>query len=367
MSDELQVRKQRIQWYNGKKAKPEFIARAIRALSMVLRVGGSEVQALEITGIQFRRYDVGRAFTRAAENMRQDGVTFKQAILAEDVFPRTVHELVDASSTAQSLQRNLERAAELVAHGQDVKKKLIIAMIQPTFMMALCLAVLFIASIAIIPGFITNFTSLGSEVPPMALGVMTASEITAWVLGVVIVVLLLTIGYWVFFGRRSERARYVVAHLGIRAPLLGDIVQLAATSRLFDLLASSLQSGRSEQVSLVSAAAGSGNEAIRQHGAAHAELMRSDGVPLKQFAQANLFPANARYLLAVAPSVKQEIDIMNQLAPEYRDEANRQLEAFTKTIEPTINYIVYAVAGLLIAAIVLPMYAIFPAIMELGQ
>lgn len=366
-ASEVVLAKQKMRFYNGKKAKPELIARSLRALAMVLRVGQSEARALEIVGQQFKKYDVGRSYTRAAEAMRAEGATFRQAMLAEDVFPRTVHELISASATSQAIHANLVRAAKLVAQGQDIKKKLLISMIQPTFMLGMCLVFMFVASAFIIPGFISTFATLQAETPAPALIVMQAAEYTKWVMGGLITVIILTVIFWFIYGKRSNQMRRLMAVIGMKIPVVGDIIQLAATSRMFDLLAANLQSGRPEPQALVSAAAGSGNEAIRQHCIAHAEKMTTLGIPMKQFSQSSLFPDNARYMLASAPSVKQEIDIMNELAPEYRNEADRQLDAFAKTVEPTVTYIVYAVAGLLICAVIIPMYAMFPALMAMGN
>jgi type IV pilus assembly protein PilC len=363
----VRLAKARIRLYNGKKAKPELMARSLRALAMILRVGQSEARALEIVGHQFAKYDVGRAYTRAALHMREDGATFKAAMLAEDEFPRTVRELITAAPTPQAIHQNLVRAARLVAQGQDVKKKLLISLIQPGFMLGMCLIFLFVASAFIVPGLITTFATLGTKTPEAALIVMEISGYTKWVMGAVLVLVLLFVGFWFTYGKRSATIRVMMDTVAIKLPVIGDIVQLAATSRMFDMLAVNLATGRPEPVALESAAAGSGNEAIHAHAVAHAMKMRTDGAPMKEFAQSSLFPDNARYMLASAPSVKQEIDILNELAPEYRNEADRQLDAFAKTIEPLVTYIVYGVAGLLICAVVIPMYAIFPAIMNMTK
>ena len=365
--DTIVIPKAKMRLYNGRKAKPELMAQALRALAMVLRVGQSEARALEIVGRQFRKYDVGRAFTRAAVSMRNQGATFKQAILAEDEFPRTVRELIQASPTPQAIHANLVRAARLVAQGQDIKKKLLISLIQPGSMILMCLAFLFVASAYIVPNLIATFATLQTETPDAALIVMAASGYVKWVIGAVIVLVLVGALFWYTIGKRSATVRRVMDTIAIRAPVVGNIVQLAATSRLFEMLAANLSMGRAEPASLESASAGSGNEAINQHCIRHAVKMRDEGAPLKNFARSSLFPANASYLLASAPSIKQEIDILNELAPEYRNEADRSLDAFSKTVEPLVTGIVYGVAGLLICAVVIPMYAMFPALMKIAN
>lgn len=359
------LQKQKMAFYNGKKAKPELMARSLRALAMILRVGESEARALEITGQQFKKYDIGKSYTRAAKTMREEGATFKQAMLAEDVFPRTVRELIAAAPTASGIHKNLIQAAKLVAQGQDIKKKLMISMIQPGFMLGMCMIFLFIASAVILPGFIKTFATLQAETPPMTLMVMNAAEVTKYAMGVLILVILLFTGFWFVYGKKSEGVRIMMDTIGIRTPVLGSIIQLAATSRLFELLATNLSSGMGESQALESAGAGAGNEAIRAHCAKHSQNMRDNGVKMGDFTNTNLIPENAKYMMASAPSVKQQIDIMNELGPEYRKEADTQLEAFSKTIEPLVTYIVYGVAGLLIIAVMVPMYAMFPALMDM--
>ena len=364
---QLTLPKPKMALYNGKKAKPDLMAKSLRALATVLKVGESEARALEITGQQFRKYDIGKAYTRAAKTMRTQGATFKQALLVEDVFPRTVRELVGAANTSSGIHKNLNRAAKLIAQGQNVKKKVLVSLIQPAFMFGLCLVFMFVSAAVIIPGMIASFATLSAETPPLTLVVLQVAEVTKYVLGVVFGLVVLYAGFWFAYGKRSPAVRVLSDTIGLRIPVLGNILQHASTSRLFELLTTNLETGMGEAQALESAGAGAGNEAIRAHCLKHAEKMRTQGAKLSEFTHTRLFPENAQYMLAAAPSVKQQIDIMNELAPEYRDEADIQLEAFSKTIEPLVNYFVYAVAGVLIISVIVPMYGIFPALMNMSD
>lgn len=351
--------------YKGRKSKPEKIARAIRALTMVLKVGESETRALEIVGEQFSKYEIGKAFTHAAKRMRENGASFKQALMAEEVLPRTVRELVEASQTSQAMQKNLRVAATLIGESQNVKKKLLMNLIQPGFMLALCIVLLFVAVTVIIPNLISSFSMLGTKTPAMTLMVLQAAEITKWVLGAGFVLGFLFAGYWVTMGRKSQKFRVLMDTIALRVWAVGPIVQLSATSRLFQLLSANLTTGIGEPDALRSAANGCGNEAVKYHCVRHAERMIEEGLPLKGFVESSLIPGDARNMLSSAPSVRQEIEIMNELAPEYRAEANVQLETLSKTLDPLVNYLVYGIAGILIIAIVLPMYSMYPDLMNI--
>lgn len=352
--------------YKGKKSKPNTIARSLRALTMVLRVGQSEARALEIVGEQYHKFEIGRAYENAAKTMREDGASFKQALMAEEVLPRTVRELIEAAQTSQALQRNLNQAATLMGESTSVKKKLVMNLIQPGFMLAMCIALLFVAVTFIIPGFVSTFDDLDVETPRMTIIILAVAEYVKWSLCAIGLVVALFMSYWLTLGRKSERFKTMMDTLAIRLPAIGPILQFSAASRLFSLLSANLSTGIGEPQALRSAANGCGNDAVKNHCLAHVEKMLAGGAELKGFVQTKLMPLDARQILSSAPSVRQEIEIMNELAPEYRDEANVQLDTLNKTIDPIVNYLVYGMAGVLIVSIVLPMYAIYPALMEMG-
>lgn len=352
--------------YKGKKSKPNTIARSLRALTMVLRVGQSEARALEIVGEQYHKFEIGRAYEHAAKTMREEGASFKQALMAEEVLPRTVRELIEASQTSKALQRNLDQAATLMGEATSVKKKLLMNLIQPGFMLAMCIALLFVAVSFIIPGFVATFEDLDVETPTMTIVILAVAEYVKWTMVIIGLLVGLFMSYWFTLGRKSERFKSAMDTLAIRTPAIGPILQLSAASRLFSLLSANLSTGIGEPQSLRSAANGCGNDALKKHCLEHAEKMLSGGAELKGFVQTKLMPLDARQILSSAPSVRQEIDIMNELSPEYRDEANVQLDTLNKTIDPIVNYLVYGIAGILIISIVLPMYAIYPALMEMG-
>ena len=270
-------------WGGGKKSKPETVARSLRALAMVLRVGESEARALEIVGEQFQKFTVGRAYLKAADAMREDGASFKQAILHEDIFPRTVRELVSAAPTSATLQTNLMSAARLIANSQDVKKKLLISMIQPGIMLIMCIGFLFIATAVIIPGFNSIFEQLNTETPQASIIVTNVAEVVKYVIGGLIIVILLAVVFWATYGRRSYKVRKFMDRTALRIPIIGSIVQLAATSRLLELLSLNLKIGMAEPAALEAAASGSGNEAIKAHCIEHAENMRVNGLALRDF------------------------------------------------------------------------------------
>jgi len=168
--------------YKGKKSKPLLIAQALRALVMSLRAGKSEAAALEIVGTEFGKYEVGKSFLRASRLMYDQGVSFKAALISTEVLPATAAELVEASTTSQTLQTNLQQAAKLVTEGHNVRKMLTTSLAGPGMMLVLVLVFLFLSTSLIIPKFMESYAMLGSEVPKASLIMMVVSKVVTCVL-----------------------------------------------------------------------------------------------------------------------------------------------------------------------------------------
>lgn len=355
-------------WSNGKKAKPELIARSLRSLVMILRAGGKQQRALEIVGKQFEKYNIGQVYLKAAKYMLESGAEFKQAILHDnEVLPKIAKSLILAAPTADALTDNLLKAADQVTNNNNVKKKLINSMIQPGIMLTMAIGFLFFGTAYIIPGFADTFTQLGVEEPELSLVVKEVAVYVQWSIIGLMAVIISFIMFWFLIGRRNPKMVVAFSRFGLKMPLLGPILQITASARLLEMLAINLSMGDLEPKALRSAGLGCGNEALKAHCLSHADKMETEGVPLKEFADIDMIPLSARYLLQTAPSTGDMVKIMEVLAPELTAEASTQVDGFQKTIEPIMTYIVYAIVGVLIISIVLPMYSIYPALMEFGD
>lgn len=356
-----------IVWSEGKKAPPEVIARALRSLTMILSVGGAEAEALSIVGDQFKKYTIGRAFVAASDAMTLEGASMKQALLAEKVLPRNVKQLIGAAQTSTALRENLREAAKIVTESESVRKKLMMNMIQPGLMLGMTIIFLFVSTIVIIPQFATIFDSFGAETPASMLIMVAIADVAKWFIGALIMALLLFAGFWVFYGRRSPRFRTLMDKVLVRVPIVGSILKYSASSRLFQLLAVNLELGLNEPEALVSAASGCGNDALREHCEKHAHSMIENGDKLTDFVRTPLIPEAGAHVIATSPTVQQAINVMREISPEYEEESKMQLESFSRTVDPIVNYVVIGVASVIILMIALPMFDIYTAMMDYGD
>lgn len=366
LEEELKlVEEPKLVWYKGRKSKPPLVAQALRSLVMTLQVGQPEAVALQMVGKQFYKYEVGRNFVRASDLMYSQGLSFKAALVSTDVMPPTVMELIEASPTSQTLQANLIEAARLVTAGHHVRKMLVTNLAQPGFMIVVILGFLYFSVGYLVPKFLASFSALGAETPPATIFMQNFAQITTYVLMVVGGIVGLTCIYWFAFGSRHQPSRKLKARMLLGIPMVGPILKINATARLFRLLSANLRTGVREQDALRSAGRGSGNYYMELTCSDHAERMDNEGVKLKEFIDDKAFPFVASAMVLTSPSVLQEISAMEQLAPEFEKEAVLQLDMLSETLTPVLNFVVYIIAGVLIMALMIPMYSIYDPLMKL--
>jgi len=351
---------------DGKKPTPEIAAQALRALAMNLRMGRAEDEALDLVGSEYSKWAIGRSFKKAAVSMRL-GVSFVQALELEEELPDALLQMISAASTSRDLHRNIEEAATIISEGQNVRRQIKQALIAPGFMLAAGIAFMFIASIKIIPSFLSNFAVFGAEPPASLIFTQRAAEALGWISGAVLVLAILYGMFWIIVGRRSATVRRRVDALGLRAPLYGPIMKLASSSRLFELLSANLRVGLAEAEALEVAARGCGSEAIAAHCMDHAHRMRNEGVSLNEAMNSWLFPQGAGSLLGSVASTRQALEVLDDLAKNYRFEANYRAGSFAKQVEPIASGVVYSLVGILVVMVMLPMWSIYSSLIGFGN
>ncbi|GAA4924100.1 type II secretion system F family protein [Nesterenkonia rhizosphaerae] len=353
--------------YKGRKSRPQTIASALRTLAMNLKVGAREAESLRLVGEQFRRYEIGREMLYGAQDMQTGGVGLKKALTDIDLIPRQAAQLIGASTTPQTLVENIAEAARVVENSESVKKRLLTQLIQPGFMVALCLVVLFVAARYVVPGTLSIYRDMNVEVPATVNYLLLAADIATWVSGAAIVAFILLGLFWITIGRRSRKFTTAVDRLVMKTPAIGPILRNSVTGRAFWLLSTNLKSGIREPEALSLAGQGSGSRALARDAQLHAERMLTDAKKLNDFPkETRVLPEASGHLFAASPSTPELVEMLRELAPLHEAEAKAQLEVFSRTIDPVINLTVYLGAGILVLAILAPTYMVLPQLQHLN-
>jgi type II secretory pathway component PulF len=351
----------------GKKSRIDDIGETLEDLASMLESGESEEHALSELSKHYAKTNVGMAYGRAAEKMRERGDTIIEALVAEtDVFPSVARELIAAASTPRDLHANLRHAALIIVEGSDIKAKVKSALFKP--MMTLVIVILFILGSAefLLPGVAKMFESINAEVPPMTVTMIAFGHSLKWVMGGIALIVLAWLGFWAVAGRKNPKLRILRDTLALRAPMIGPIAQMAAAARFTEVLSACLASGMTELDGLEVAGRACGNEAIDEHVKKHIIKQRIGQAVFVDVADTPLFPWNLKNRIEVAPSPRQRITVMKDLAQVFHKKSHRKLESFTDQIGPITEIFVLSAAAVVILMVAIPVTTFAPALVRMS-
>ena len=333
--------------YDGKRSDPYTISRALRSLVLLLRNGMRESLALEIAGESFAKYKIGRGLKDASRRMNDEGLTFVEALTIQDALPRESRELIAAGSSSSSVYDNIEKAAELLIDGVAIRKRIFTPMITPMITLVVALGIVTFAALFALPNLADTLSGLNAgELPGMSSAMMVFG-IAKWVSIALLAALVLGLLFWVTVGRNVPKVRRAVSAATLRVPVVGRILSLVATARLFQLASANLSTGMREADALESAGRGCGEEALAQHMVAFAERMRSENPPeTNEFANTPYVRDDISSLVATADTSSSLLKIMTSLHPSLSQEADLEMDQLESTFVPIVQYAIY---GLIVA------------------
>jgi len=347
----------------GKKSRPDDIAETLEDLASMLESGESEDRALRTLAHHYAKFNVGKAYNRAADLIAR-GETIKAALSAQtDTFPRVVRELIGAASTPRDLHRNLRRSAQLIVESSDVKAQIKAALFKPMFMFGIVIVFVVVAAQWLLPMVANVFTSIGSKTPKSTTIMIAVGGDVKWVFVVIAILILLWVIYWYGFGRKIEAVRIWKDRMAIQVPLIGPINQMQAAARFSDVVSVCLGSGIPEVEALEIGARACGNEALQAHVNDHIGNQKLGNAVFADVADTPLLPWNFKNRIEVSPSPRERIKVMADLAEIFHKKARRRLNTFADRVGPITEMMVLSIAAVVILAIAIPVTSFAPQMM----
>ncbi|QNE48676.1 hypothetical protein F1C58_16595 (plasmid) [Glaciihabitans sp. INWT7] len=351
----------------AKKSSVDDLAETLEDLASMLEAGESEDRAVSQLADQYAKVNIGQAYRRASVRMREEGDTIIAALCAEtDVFPQVARELISAGTTPRDLHANLRQAASIIVASSDVKAKVRSALFKPLLTLGIVLAFILVAAEWLLPGVVTMFTSIGAKAPAMTVVMIAVGGSLKWAMGAAAVLWIAWLVYWGFIGRKNKQLRVLRDRLALRAPLVGPITQMGAAGRFCDVLAACLSSGMTELDALEIAGRSCGNEAIEAHVREHILKQRVGEAVFGDVARTPLFPWNLSHRIDIAPSPRERIKVMRDLAQTFNKKSERRLAEFVDKVGPITEIVVLTAAAVVILMVAIPVTTFAPALLHMA-
>jgi len=345
----------------GKKVQQRSIAIFTRQLATMIDAGLPLVQSLEILASQ----QDNKIFKGILREIREDvegGSTFAGALKKHPgVFNDLYTNLVVAGEEGGILDNILNRLANYIEKAEALKKKVKSALVYPSVIITVAVAVVMILMIFVIPVFEQMFSSAGQNLPlPTLIVVMISKFVRKYVF---IVVPALILGFFLLRKyHQTESGKILMDRFLLKAPVFGELFRKIAVARFSRTLGTLVSSGVPilDGLNIVSKTAG--NKVIETAILNARASIREGETIAEPLGRSNIFPPMVIQMISVGESTGALDSMLTKIAEFYEDEVDVAVGNLTSMLEPLLMIFLGVVIGGVVIAMYLPIFQMASAV-----
>lgn len=328
-----------------------------RQVTNLLRAGVSILKALDLVAEQIRQIYFRQVIERIAWNVRH-GKSFSESLEEfPAIFPDLYVTMVRAGEESSQLHEMLSSVAEHLKRQDALMSRARSAMVYPLIMAFVGAATVVFIMTFVLPKMEGLFLGLGGHLPVLTKILLAASKALKiyglWILIGVLAVTGVT-QRWV----QSPAGKKTLSKAVLRIPYIGRLilkVELARFSRTLLLL---MKNGIPIIRSLAIAIPILGNDVIKRQLLLCREYLVAGGSLGEGLQKAGAIPALMAHLIAIGEESGNLEEVLLEIAQMYEQDAEEQLKVLTTMVEPLMILAVGLVIGLIVFAMLLPVFQV---------
>ncbi|NMO96664.1 type II secretion system F family protein [Paenibacillus lemnae] len=344
--------------YIGNPVKPVHFIIFCRQFATLIRAGVSIVDAVRILAEQTDSKPLRKALVEVGSSLLR-GTAFSQTVQDhKKIFPPLFISMIRAGEESGDLEGTLDRLALYYEKQHATTEKIKSALTYPITVGLMAIAAVVYLLWAIVPQFVTMFQSMNAELPAVTKMVLVLSDSIQsrwyfWLLGVVLLVAAFQIV------KRTDRGSYYIDYMKLKVPIFGKLNQkgsIAKFSRTFSsLYASSVPVLQS--LSIVEEVAG--NKVVAGYIRNAGDSLRQ-GKPLSEpLKKAWVFPPLVTQMIAIGEETGALDQMLSKIADFYEMDVENTVDRLKSLLEPLLIAFLAGIVGLIVAAIMLPMFSMY--------
>ena len=329
-----------------------------RQFATMIDAGLPLVQCLEILGSQ----QDNATFREIIREVKQDveqGSTFADALSKHPKpFDALYVNLVHAGEVGGILDTILNRLAVYLEKADALARKVKGAMVYPSTVLVVAVAVVVLMLVKIIPTFEKMFADFGGELPgPTQVVINVSHWMQEWI-GILLVGTAIGAVAFVQARRRLPKFRRAVDATLLKLPVFGPLLRKVAVARFSRTLGTMIASGVPilDGLDIVSKTAGN---VIIEEALNDVKEAISEGKTIAEpLSESGVFPGMVVQMIAVGEETGAMEAMLSKIADFYDDEVDAAVEALTALLEPAMLVVLGGTVGSLLIAMYLPIFKI---------
>lgn len=323
-----------------------------RQLSLLLRTGVSLVEALSVL-IEQQKGPLEPVLRQVRERV-EAGESLSAALeLHAGWFDNVFCRAVEVGQEAGTLDRALSELAIFLREREDLRGKLLTALIYPMILLLLGTGVVIFLMTYVIPQLLTILEASNRDLPLATVILKRASDtlILHWEKWLIGAALIIATGTAL---RRWRRGAMLWHRMLLRIPLLATLLRKNMMAHFAQAMTLLLRSGVPFLAALRLVTPGVRNLPFRGELEALAGAVErgSDIAPSLKTSQ--VFPPVVTHILHVGQATGELTEMLEELQQTYREEVRLAIGKFTAALEPLLIVVMSAVIGFIVLATMLP-------------
>ncbi len=326
-----------------------------RQLSVMVSATVPIVQALKILAMQTSN----PVFVDKILEMSNDvdgGMKLSSAMAKHSkIFSRFYTSMVKSGETSGKLDEILQYLADQMEKDYDLISHIRGAMIYPVFVIFGMIAVGFLMMVFVIPKMTAMLTESGIELPFLTKILITTSSFMQnfwWLIILLVIGLLVMLKLWL----KTTVGRVAWDTAKVKIPIFGSLFQKIYIVRFSRSFSTLIKGGVPIAASLRITAEVVDNEAYRQLIIDTIKEVEDGNSVSTLFAKSDLMPKMLAQMMSVGEQTGKLDNILEKLADFYSREIDNLVNSLTSLIEPMILMVMGVGVGVMVAAIMLPMF-----------
>ncbi|EGQ9891793.1 type II secretion system F family protein [Vibrio cholerae] len=338
------------------RVKGKDITILTRQLATMLTTGVPIVQALKLVGDNHRKAEMKSILAQITKSVEAGTPLSKAMRTASAHFDTLYVDLVETGEMSGNLPEVFERLATYREKSEQLRAKVIKALIYPSMVVLVALGVSYLMLTMVIPEFESMFKGFGAELPWFTQQVLKLSHwVQAYSLWAFIAIAAAIFGLKAL-RKNSFQIRLKTSRLGLKFPIIGNVLAKASIAKFSRTLATSFAAGIPILASLKTTAKTSGNVHFET---AINEVHRDTAAGMPMYIamrNTEAFPEMVLQMVMIGEESGQLDDMLNKVATIYEFEVDNTVDNLGKILEPLIIVFLGTVVGGLVVAMYLPIF-----------
>ena len=326
-----------------------------RQLSTMIVAGLPIVESLHVLASQTQNERLQEIIDEIARDV-EGGTKFSVALAQyPKVFSDFYINMIKSGESSGQLGKSLLYLSDELEKNYDLSNQVKSALIYPIFILGGIVAVGFLMMILVVPQLVTVLESFGGELPlTTRIFIAVSTFFTSWwwlILPVLVAAVVLFIYYI-----STPQGKYAWDVFKLKIPLIGTLYEKIYVARLTSNL-SALISGEIPIIeSLKIVAELVGNQAYREVLLKTAKKVKDGDSISSELKKSPIVPDMVSHMVAVGEKTGELDNILERVGEFYSKEVTTQVKGLISLIEPALLVVMGIVIGVILAAVLLPIY-----------